>query len=361
MTRARYKELILLCAVICVVSCSYGFMDWVGYWQSFHAHPEAWYLYLHGGIDAPLQYRVGTWLIVAWAHTRLHLSIWLTLTLIDVVSLGLALGFLVYVLGTNVTFLAYPASSRILSMVGLFFGVEYYLAWGHWFQYSDTMPSFLFVCLSLVLISGKSIRNRYLSSVFLVGAGCLQGLVRADVAVVLNAGFFVATCSPLTTNIPFGRKWQLTTSALAGLGAGLVQLYLMKVIFPTARYGSAGVFRFGANFSPDNWMTAALALLPFWAILYLTVKKKYRLDDLTAMLLLSSCLYFVLWLLVGRLQEVRIFLPFAMALLPSTVLATTGMLATGEVDSPDFESSIAEPFVIADHHAAYVASAFDHL
>ncbi len=73
-------------------------------------------------------------------------------------------------------------------------------------------------------------------------------------------------------------------------------------------------------------MTAALALLPFWMILFLTLKRKYRTDSVTAMLLLSSCFYFILWLMVGRLQEVRIFLPFAMALLPSTALAISGML-----------------------------------
>jgi hypothetical protein len=326
MMRARYKELVFLCVVVCAISLSYGFMDWVVFWQSFHSHPEAWYLYLHGGIDAPLQYRIGTWLIVAWAHTRLHLSIWLTLTLIDVVSTGLALWCLVYVLRTNVTYLGYSAPLRMLSMAGLFFGVEYYLAWGHWFQYPDTMSSFLFVCLSVVLVSGKAVQNRYFASLCLVGASCIQGLVRADVAVVLHAGFFLAACSPLTRNIPFGRKWQLTTSAFAALSAGLVQLYLMEVRFPNARYGSAGVFRFSTNFLPANWMTAALALLPFWTILYLTVKRKYRPDSVTVMLLFSSCLYFAVWLMVGRLQEVRIFLPFGMALLPSTCLAISGML-----------------------------------
>jgi hypothetical protein len=326
MMRARYKELVFLCVVICAISLSYGFMDWVGYWQSFRSHPEAWFLYLHGGIDAPLQYRIGTWLVVAWAHTRLHRSIWLALTLIDVVSTGLALWCLVYVLRTNVAYLGYSAALRMLSMVGLFFGAEYYLAWGHWFQTPGTMPSCLFVCLSVLLVSGKAIQNPYLSSLCLVGASCIQGLVRADVAVVLHAGFFLAACTPFTGNIPFGRKWQAITSALAALSAGLVQLYLMEVRFPDARYGSAGVFRVSTNFLPANWMTAALALLPFWTILFLTVKRKYRPDSMTAMLLVSSCFYFILWLMVGRLQEVRIFLPFAMALLPSTALAISGTL-----------------------------------
>lgn len=333
--RARYKELLLLSLVICAISLSYGFMDWVGYWQSFHANPEAWYLYLHGGIDAPLQYRIGIWLIVAWAHTRLHLSIWLALTLIDVVSTWLALWCLVHVLRINVTDLGYSITLRILSMAGLFFGAEYYLAWGHWFQYPGTMPSCLFVCLSVVLVSGMAIQNRYVTSLFLVGASCIQGLVRADVAVVLHAGFFLTACIPFTRNIPYGRKWQLTTSALAALGAGLVQLYLMKVRFPAARYGSAGVFRFSTNFMPSNWMTAALALLPFWTILYLVIKAKYRPSGVTAMLLVSSCLYFALWLMVGRLQEVRIFLPFAVALLPSTCVAMIGMLPAFPRDRAD--------------------------
>jgi hypothetical protein len=324
MKRSRYKELAFLSLVICAISLSYGFMDWVGYWQSFHDHPEAWYLYLHGGIDAPLQYRIGTWLVVAWAHTRLHLSIWLALTVIDVVSIGLALWCLVGVLRTSVIYLGYSAPLRMLSVVGLFLGVEYYLVWGHWFQYPGTMPACLFVCLSVLLVSGKAIQNRYLAGLCLIAASCVQGLVRADVAVVLHAGFLLAAITPLAKNIPFGRKWQAIISALAALSAGLVQLYLMRVRFPAARYGSAGVFRFSTNFLPVNWVTAAIALLPFWVILYLLARSKYRPDSVTAMLLLSSCLYFVLWILVGRMQEVRIFLPFGMALLPSTVLALTG-------------------------------------
>jgi hypothetical protein len=326
MMRARYKEPVFLCILICAISLTYGFMDWVGYWQSLHAQPEAWYLYLHGGIDAPLQYRIGTWLLVAWAHIHLHLSIWLALTLIDVVSTGLALWCLVQILRTNMTYQKSSQPLRMLGLVGLFFFVEYYLAWGHWFQYPGTMSSCLFVGLSVLLVSGTALRNRYSTSVCLIGASCIQGLVRADVAVVLHAGFFLAACSPFVRNIPYGRKWQLTTSALSALSAGLVQLYLMEVRFPNARYGSAGVFRFSTNFLPVNWMTAALALLPFWTILYLTLKRKYRPDTVTAMLLLSSCLYFAVWLMVGRLQEVRIFLPFGMALLPSTSLALSGLL-----------------------------------
>lgn len=328
MMRARYKELVFLCVVIGAISLSYGFMDWVGYWQSFHAHPEAWSLYLHGGIDAPLQYRIGTWLVVAWAHIHLQLSIWLTLTLIDVVSTGLALWCLVYVLRTNIIYREFSASLRMLSVVGLFFGFEYYLAWGHWFQYPETMPSCLFVCLSVLLISGRATRNRYLTGLCVVGTSCIQGLVRADIAVVLHTGFFLAALTPLTRNIPFGKKWQAATSALAALSAGLIQLYLMQVRFPAARYGSAGVFRFSANFLPANWLTAALALLPFWTILYLTIRRKYRPDNITTMLLLSSCLYFALWLMVGRLQEVRIFLPFGVALLPATALALAGRVPT---------------------------------
>jgi hypothetical protein len=69
-----------------------------------------------------------------------------------------------------------------------------------------------------------------------------------------------------------------------------------------------------------------LATLPFWLLLGLIAAKKYRPDAVTTMLLVSSLLYLPLWATVGLLDEVRIFLPFAFALIPATVLALMGRM-----------------------------------
>jgi hypothetical protein len=81
------------------------------------------------------------------------------------------------------------------------------------------------------------------------------------------------------------------------------------------------------------WTTMLLALLPFWLLLGLVVSKRYRPGMVTAMLLTSALLYLPLWATVGLLDEVRIFLPFAFALMPATVLALIGRLPQPSVEN----------------------------
>jgi hypothetical protein len=78
-----------------------------------------------------------------------------------------------------------------------------------------------------------------------------------------------------------------------------------------------------------QWMTALLALFPFWMLLWLIVTREYRPDGVTTMLLTSSLLYIVVWYMVGQLEEARIFLPFGMVMLPSTCLALSSALQKG--------------------------------
>lgn len=325
---ASLKKNALLNFAICAVSLSYGFLDWLFYQQAFLSHPETCAMSLHGGLDAPLQYRIGVWILACGMHTWLHASVWLALTLIDVTSLGFVLYCLVGMLRENPLYASLPRMVRFLSVVGMFFLVEYYIIWGHWYQYPSTLPSCLFVCISALLISGNTIKNRRWASLLLVGLSCIQGLVRADVAVVLHAGFFLATCLPFTKNVPLGRLWQATTSLLAALLAGCMQLYVMWVRFPNARYGTNGVFQLSNNLHPMQWMTALLALFPFWLLLWLLAKRVYRPDGVTTLLLVSTFLYILVWYMAGRLREVRIFLPFGIALLPATSLALSAMLNT---------------------------------
>ena len=100
----------------------------------------------------------------------------------------------------------------------------------------------------------------------------------------------------------------------------------MRVRFPNAHYGSEGVVQLANNLKPEMWATMLLALLPFGLLLGLIASKRYRPGAVMAMLLISSLLYFPLWATVGLLDEVRIFLPFAFALMPATVWALIGLM-----------------------------------
>ena len=310
---------------ISAISLSYAFLDWDIYRQKFLVHPDGWMLYFSGGIQAPWQYRIGVWEAVLWLHQSFHLKPYDTLTLMDVLCLALSLWLILRVLRNFEAYKTVSLQTRWLATAGVLFLAEYYLVWGHWFQTEDTLPSILFVTLSVALVCGEIVRSRILTCLLLVCLGGIQGFIRADVAVVLHAGFFLAVFFN-KQSVPLGRAWQAAASLLTALAAGCVQLYLMLVRFPNAHYGSEGVIQLANNLKPEMWATMLLALLPFWLLLGLAVSKRYRPSAVTAMLLTSSLLYFPLWATVGLLDEVRIFLPFAFALMPATVLALVGLM-----------------------------------
>ncbi|MBA2679216.1 MAG: hypothetical protein H0U76_12560 [Ktedonobacteraceae bacterium] len=249
-----------------------------------------------------------------------------TLTLLDVLCIALTLCVTLSLLRNSNCYRAASSSTRWLSITGVFCLAEYYLAWAHWYQTSETIPSILIVTLSVALISGKFVQNRILAGALLVLLGFIQGFIRADVAVILHAGFFLAVLFSPKAPIPLGRIRQLAVSLFTALVAGCVQLYLMRIRFPNAKYGPEGVVQFAVNLHPGMWLTMLLALSPYWLLISLIATRRYQPNTSTRMLLTASVLYLAVWTVVGLLDEVRIFLPFAFALIPATVMALIGRI-----------------------------------
>lgn len=323
---SRTAKSTLLAAFVWAISLSYGFSDWLIYRQKLVDAGDAWKQYLHGGIEAPWQYRIGTWMVADWMDRLFHLKPYNTLALLDVLCLALALWVMLTVLRKSDRYRTASPGTRWLAIAGSLFLAEYYLAWGHWYQTSVTVPSILFVALSLALIDGRIVRSKLLACLLLITLAWIQGFIRSDVAVILHAGFFLIAIFGGKTSIPLGRARLAVTSLLAALLAGCVQLYLILIKFPHAKYGPGGVFRLTTNVHPGMWLTMLLALFPFWLLLGLIIAKRYRANGPETMLLTASVLYLVVWATVGLLDEVRIFLPFAFALIPATVIALIGQV-----------------------------------
>lgn len=315
------------------VTLSYGVSDWAVYRASFPPNSDSWKLHLLGGIEAPFQYRIGPWFVADWMYRLFHTRPYNSLTLIDIFCLLLALSTLLRVVLRSDPFRSASATTTSLGVVGVLLLVEYYLAWGHWFQTEDTLPSILYVVLSMALVCREFIEDRMLVLVLLVLLSWMQGFVRADVAVVLHVGFVLLILFNRKADVPLGRGWQVVTSLLAALAAGCVQLYLMFVRFPKAKYGASGAVRIVSNLQLEMWATMLLATCPFWLLLGLVALKRYRPPAVTRMLLTSSLLYLLLWVTVGLLDEVRIFLPFAFALIPATVSGFAALLREASDDS----------------------------
>jgi hypothetical protein len=107
---------------------------------------------------------------------------------------------------------------------------------------------------------------------------------------------------------------------MAALASAGLQYYLMHVAYPGATYKDGPMFQLLINLrTPVEWLPFVLFLLPLAWTLSMLVRHGLRADGPAAGVLAGSLLFLCLWLVMGRIEEVRIFLPFALALAPLTV------------------------------------------
>jgi hypothetical protein len=71
--------------------------------------------------------------------------------------------------------------------------------------------------------------------------------------------------------------------------------------------------------TPTEWLPFVLFLLPLGWTLRTLVRSGVRPEGPAAGVLAGSLLFLCLWMVMGRIEEVRIFLPFAFTLAPLTV------------------------------------------
>ena len=155
----------------------------------------------------------------------------------------------------------------------------------------------------------------------MLGLAAMQGFIRADVIFVLHLGILLACLTRAGGGFTLPRVVQLATSALAVLLAGGIQFYLMHVVYPSAGYGSTPVFQLRLNLiQPLQWVPFALFLSP-WAWLVATLVRRRTTAEAPGLALaISSAVYVAMWFVVGRIEEVRVFLPYAVALVPLTCM-----------------------------------------
>ena len=87
--------------------------------------------------------------------------------------------------------------------------------------------------------------------------------------------------------------------------------------------------------SPVSWIPFVLFMGPFAWTAWVVVRRRARMEAAGVGILVGALIFLGMWLVVGRVKEVRIFLPFALALAPLTVeLAMQRFLPDGVGDAP---------------------------
>ncbi len=313
----------ILLSIIIFATCYLGY--W-GYSTAQRTNPASWLDVVAGTAQAPIQYRIGV-IFPAYVITRHSpLAFRHLFAAIDVASAFLAVFALYFLLRRSVVYQRASVAARWFGAAAFVLLVQFYFGWLLWYQRPETLASSALVALSLLLLTVRvPLAGAAGSAATIAGLLLLalaQGFVRADVAFSLHVGVFL-TCffsSRIGNGFALSRWVQAGTSLVAALLCGGLQFYLMHIVYPTAKYIDGPMFQLVLNImSPSGW----IAFLLFLAPLLWTLKKLYghfdTVDGPVAGFMAGSAVFFCLWVVAGRVQEVRIFLPFALALAPLTV------------------------------------------
>jgi hypothetical protein len=235
---------------------------------------------------------------------------------------------------------AYSASGRELRWFGasvFIIATQYYLAWLTWYQRPETLLTAADVAVTFFLLGVRRPRRALSSAAValaIVALAALQGFIRADVAFTLHLGVLAVCVTRAGSGFSLPRHFVACASAASVLISGGSQWYLMHVMFPNAAYGSTPVFQLRLN------VTDHLRVVPFllfvapaaWT-LAMVARRRTEAGAPNLALAAGSAIFLVLWVLVGHIDEVRIFLPFAFALAPLSCVAAMNM-ASARTDTP---------------------------
>jgi hypothetical protein len=115
------------------------------------------------------------------------------------------------------------------------------------------------------------------------------------------------------------RSVQRIVSGIAVLTAAGIQYFLMHFVYLNATYGDTPVFELLLNFREWGRLIPFAIFIPPYVWMIRTLwRRRSQVEAPSLALAVGSGIYMAMWWCAGRVEEVRIFLPFALALVPLT-------------------------------------------
>jgi hypothetical protein len=306
------------------------FLDYWQYSRNYHAQPTIYLDVIAGNADAPAQYRIGVvdpahFLAV---HTHLPLRDWLTA--IDFVSAFAACFLLLFMLRRSRAYAAAGLTGQWLAELAFVVLLQFNLAWLIWYQRPETLPTAALLALGLLFLSvpigGDPVRP-ILGVAGILGVTAAQSFVRPDVVFAFNLGVLMLCVFRARPSFVLPRRLQIGVSVVGVCIALTIQWILMRQVFPHATYGETQVFQFVSNLkSVSGYLPFLTIMLPVgWAI-WRVATGKGRVPGPQFAMLIGACIFACMWGVVGITQEVRIFLPYGLVLIPTLVTLLLGMV-----------------------------------
>jgi hypothetical protein len=299
---------------------SAGFLDYWSYSEAFHREPGIWMDVVGGTANAPNQYRIGVIDTAYFLAQHTHLALRYMLAVLDVIAGFVAVFALFFVFRRSKVYREAALAGQWFGAAGFLVLVQFYLAWLLWYQRPETLPTAAILALAVLLLAVPVRGGAGTAVIGFLLLAAVQSFVRADVAFALHLGILLVCLTPLGQGFALSRRLQVGTSVVAMLLTVGIQYWLMRRVFPQANYGSTPMFQLLTNLrSPVSWIPFLLFMGPFAWTVWMVGRRRYRMDAGGGAVLVGALIFLGMWLMVGKAKEVRIFLPFALALVPLTV------------------------------------------
>jgi hypothetical protein len=294
------------------------FLDYWSYSRAFYSGALVFDDILAGTADAPQQYRILIPFTAVFLANNLHLGLRHVVALVDLIAISGASVLIISLLNRRSLYRNGDRVFRIATVLVAIALAEYYLAWLIWYQKYDTLLGVMYTSATFWLITNKRSDRTWVFLLLMILTSAVESWSRADLVVIVNGGLVVSIILFREQLRDFVEiRFLATCCACATLGAA-VQLYLSRGLYPKATYGDTPLVQLAANLNITDMAVYFAFVLPvIFAILILLQRRKDHLEE-AMLLVVPTIAYFLIVFVIGRIEEVRLFLPFVFPFLPAT-------------------------------------------
>jgi hypothetical protein len=296
-----------------------SYLSFFAYKHDGFGDPRSLDLRLSGNDAAPEQYRTGIYALAHAMVVHLHVAPSMAFAVIDLLC-GIAAVLLLFSVLERGRI--YAAAQRTLQWIGAASAVLlvlWFMAWLLWLGKPETLPATALVTASLWLWDPAGSLRWPARSILLLILTVLLASFRADVACLLNAGVLGYNLTQ-KERLSLPRGGAAIIAAMGTLLAAAAQWWLVRMAYPQASYGRVKLFQLWPNvIHATRWPPFVIFMLPLGWLVVTGVRRGLPRDAAGRAMLAGAGLYLALWVTIGKIDEVRIFIPFALALVPITV------------------------------------------
>jgi hypothetical protein len=328
------RERLLVAIVILFTCTSYFFIQYDKLRTGETTLEQTVQAFHLGMLPAPVQYRIGIPFLIGYLKQHTHMELRQSGPLVEALSYAACLWFLYGLFSSSARVKAASDSNRAVLLAFFLAITQFPILWIFPWERAETLPTALYLAAVVVLVACRNRIPFPVLSLLIVALSLGQGLMRADVPVVLGVALLLSAAMAIP--LPRSRSSIAILGLLASaIGAG-VQFYLQRVAYPNAQYPpTTAKIQLFNNLSlepPLHIPEFLIALLPFFATLFLLRRYRLHLEAQDKLVLLICLLYLPVWVIDGLIVEVRIFIPFLLLASPTMAKLWTAFLLREDND-----------------------------